>query len=164
MRLTTMDYNTQSPGFSQFRQLMDLWDNHVFKESVQDEIDKFLTHKELVMFFLYPAKDRKNKKTVKLYGTTEDGRLAFAKMKSPNPDDPIKAEDSFQAFDLQTLIDQSDEPEDLQRIKIFNRKDLNKIKIVPQEYAVKKLSSKRLGKKLKPVDTPEDKEANLDDE
>ena len=77
-----------SVQFSEFRNLMDVWDNYVFVETVHNELEKFLTHKEIIMYFLYPVRHGKLKKKVRLYGATEDGRLAFAKIKSPNEDDP----------------------------------------------------------------------------
>jgi len=154
----------ESSGFSNFRELMDLWDNYVFNETVENELEKFLDHKEIVMFFIYPKSKDKKSKTRKLYGTTEDGRLAFAKMKSPNPDDPPRAEDNFQAFDLETLITNSDEPEDMQRIKIFNKQDLNKIKIVSKDFVIKQLSKGDVTKKLKPVEEPDEPTVFIDDE
>jgi hypothetical protein len=153
-----------SVGFSEFRNLMDMWDRHVFKESVEHEIEKFLDHKQLIMFFVFPVKKGKKSKSAKLYGATEDGRLSFAKMKHPNPDDLEEKQDSFQAFDLESLVDKSDEPEDLQRIKIFNKKDIPKIKVVSQEYAIERLSKKHLGKHLKPIDSPEPKDKPLIDD
>jgi len=157
-------HNDSKSGFSNFRELMDLWDDYVFNETVENELEKFLDHKQLVMFFLYPDIKNKNGKGKKLYGTTEDGRLSFAKMKSPSPDDPPRSDDNFQAFDLETLITKSDEPEDLQRIKIFNKKDLNKIKIVSKDFVVKKLSKGNITKKLKPVEDPGEPKVFIDDE
>jgi hypothetical protein len=157
-----------SVGFSEFRNLMDLWDNFVFKESIEHEIDKFLTHKQIIMFFMFPVKGSgKNKKITKkskLYGATEDNRLAFAQIKHPNPDDLEKEKESFQAFDLDSLVAKSDEPEDLQRIKIFNKQDVKKIKIVSQEYAIERLSDKKAAKHLKPIDSPEKQNPMIDDE
>ncbi len=145
---------------------MDLWDGIVLKETVENEIDKFLTHKQIVMFFVYPIKrdGKENVSAKKLYGATEDGRLTFAQMKNPNPDDPVKQNDSFQAFDLETLLAHSDEPDDIQRIKIFDKKDLKKIKVVSQDFAVKRLAKLRLAKKIKPINDPEDKKVTIDDE
>jgi hypothetical protein len=161
-----MKNEQNSLGFSKFRELMDLWDGIVLKETVENEIDKFLTHKEIVMFFIYPIKkdgrDKTNAK--KLYGATEDGRLTFAQMKNPNPGDPVKQNDSFQAFDLETLLAHSDEPDDIQRIKIFDKKDLKKIKVVSQDFAVRRLAKLRLAKKIKPINDPEDKKVTIDDE
>ena len=153
-----------SVQFSEFRNLMDVWDNYVFVETVHNELEKFLTHKEIIMYFLYPVRHGKLKKKVRLYGATEDGRLAFAKIKSPNEDDPEKAQDNFQAFDLESLINHSDEPEEIQRIKIFNLKDINKIKIVSQNYAIEKLTKLRTAKYLKPIDDPESEKEQLDNE
>lgn len=161
-----MEQNQYSVGFSKFRNLMDLWDQYVLKETVENEIDKFLTHKQIVMYFVYPIKKdpKGNIKAKKLYGATEDGRLSFAKMKHPNPDDLDRGAESFQAFDLETLLAHSDEPDDIQRIKIFDKKDIKKIKVVSQEFAVKRLAKLRLAKNLKPINDPEDKQITVDDE
>ncbi len=153
-----------SVQFSEFRNLMDVWDNYVFVETVHNELEKFLTHKEIIMYFLYPVKHGKPQKKARLYGATEEGRLAFAKIKNPNDDDPEKAQDNFQAFDLESLINHSDEPEEIQRIKIFNRKDIKKIKIVSQDYAIDKLTKLRTASHLKPIDDPESEKEQLDDE
>lgn len=155
-----------SQGFSNFRQLLDLWDNYVFTESVHDEIDKFLTHKQVLMTFMYPVdKKKKNSKTdAKLYGATEEGRLAFARLKNPNPDDPEDMQDNFSGLDLQALISHSDESDEVQRIKIFNKDDIKKIKVIPIEKAVDKLSKMKAAKVIKPINTKPPEQILTDDE
>ena len=85
-------------------------------------------------------------------------------MKSPNPDDPIKSQESFQAFDLETLLAHSDEPDDIQRIKIFDKKDVKKIKIVSQDFAVKRLAKLRLSRNIKPINDGDSNKVTIDDE
>lgn len=159
------NYEQYSQGFSNFRQLMDLWDNYVFSESVHDELEKFLTHKQILMTFVYPySKKNKKSKESKLYGATEEGRLAFARLKSPNPEDPNDMQDSFSGLDLQALISNSDESDEVQRIKIFNKDDIKKIKIIPIEKAIKKLSTMKAAKVIKPVNTKPPEQILHDDE
>lgn len=154
-----------SQGFSEFRQLMDLWDNYVFKESVSDEIEKFLTHKQILMTFLYPVSKNKSHKTnPKLYGATEDSRLAFARLKHPNPEDPVDMEDSFSGLDLESLITNSGESDENQRIKIFNKSDIKKIKVIAMEKAVDKLSKMKAAKVIKPINTKPPEQILKDDE
>lgn len=153
-----------SVGFSEFRNLMDQWDNHVFVETVHNELEKFLNHKEILMYFIYPVKKGKKGKNTRLYGATEDGRLAFAKIKNPNKDDPEKAQDNFSAFDLVSLVNHSDEPEEVQRIKIFDRRDIPKIKVVSQEYAIEVLTKLRTEKHLKPIEDDSQPKEPIDDE
>lgn len=153
-----------SQGFSNFRQLMDLWDNYVFNESVSDEIEKFLTHKQILMTFMYPVSKTKKTEKPKLYGSTEEGRLAFARLKSPNPEDPTDMEDSFSGLDLESLINNSQGSDESQRIKIFNKEDIKKIKIISIEDAVEKLSKMKAAKVIKPINTKAPEQILTDDE
>ena len=147
-----------SVGFSKFCQLMDLWDNYVLAENVEHEIEKFLDHKQLLMFFTFTyTKKGSDKKVIKLYGATEEGRLGFARMKSPNPEDPDVAQDNFTAFDLKSLLNKSHSDE-IETIKIFNKKDLKNIKIIDKEKAIQMLSKPKIKKVIKPLAMePEDK-------
>ena len=160
--------NNNSDNFQSFRELMDTWDQYVFVENVNDEIEKFLTHKQILMTFLYPIKkSNKNKKPTdkpKLYGTTEDGRLIFARMKSPNAEDPVDKEETFSAMDLQSLIQNSQDDDDVQRIKIFNKQDLKKIKIIPLEKAIEKLTKLKAAKHIKPTGAKPPEQVLTDDE
>lgn len=160
--------NNNLNNFQSFRELMDTWDQYVFFENVNDEIEKFLTHKQILMTFIYPiSKSNKNKNSKdkpKLYGTTEDGRLIFARMKSPNPDDPVDKEDTFSAMDLQSLLQNSGESDDVQRIKIFSKQDLKKIKIIPFEKAIQKLTKLKAAKHIKPANTKPPEQVLTDDE
>jgi hypothetical protein len=44
------------------------------------------------------------------------------------------------------------------------QKDLKKIKVVSQDFAVRRLAKLRLAKKIKPINDPEDKKVTIDDE
>lgn len=157
---------TQSVRFSKFRELMDIWDNYVLQENIEHEIDKFLQHKQILMFFHYPVekKNKKDKTKPKLYGATEEGRLAFARLKNPNPDDVQDYQDSFSAYDLMSLISHTTDQDDVEKIKIFNEKDLSKIKIIDKTEAVEILAKHKSEKVIGPINEPDKKTILTDDE
>lgn len=114
-----------SPNFSNFRQLLDLWDN------VKEKFNKkcLLEDNDLVFFF---------KKDKILYGASENSRLVFARMKNPESEDKKWSEDAtFSAYNLE-----EEKPNEV----VFGAKDLNKIKVLDQEKAEKELDKK--GKKM----------------
>jgi len=153
-----------SVGFSQFRHLMDVWDNYVFMENVEHEITKFLDHKQLLMFFRYPEGAKDDGKEAKLYGAAEDGRLGFARMKSPNPEDPEEYQDNFTAYDLKSLLNHTEDKDEVETIKIFDRKDLKKIKIISKDDAVAELAKDKHPKEIEVDDESEEKNLLTDDE
>jgi hypothetical protein len=153
-----------SVGFSEFRNLMDLWDNYVFMENIEHEIQKFLDHKQILMFFKYPVGKKHDESEAKIYGATEDGRLGFARMKSPNPEDPEEYQDNFTAFDLKSLLNHTEDKEEVETIKIFDRKDLKKIKIMNKEDVVEELSKSKHPKEIEAGDEPEKERILTDDE
>jgi hypothetical protein len=153
-----------SIGFSKFRDLMDTWDNYVFIENIEHEITKFLDHKQLLMFFKYPAGSKDNKKEEKIYGASEDGRLGFARMKSPNPEDPEEYQDNFTAYDLKSLLNHTEDKEEVETIKIFDRKDLKKIKILNKDDVVKELAKDKHPKEIEVDDESEKENILTDDE
>lgn len=124
--------NKNSLGFSSFRAWMDLWDDYVFSEAAANDIEKILNTKQLLFFF-------KIKNENKMFGADENARLAFARMKNPD-DDLTDTNGSFQAYDLKILFENLKKTDDLQTIKIFNKKDLNKIKVIDQSEVVDELS------------------------
>lgn len=110
-----------SPGFSEFRQLLDKWDE--IKNSFNKKC--LLEDNDLVFFF---------KKDKILYGASENSRLTFARMKNPDKEDVNWAKDAtFSAYDLE-----KEKPSEV----VFNKKDLDKIKIVDSEKAEKELQKK----------------------
>jgi len=143
---------------------MDVWDNYVFMENVEHEIEKFLDHKQLLMFFKYPVGKNKDGAEAKLYGASEDGRLGFARMKSPNPEDPEEYQDNFTAFDLKSLLNHTENKEEVETIKIFDRKDLKKIKILDKNDVIKELAKDKHPKEIEVDDEPEKENILTDDE
>lgn len=114
-----------SPNFSNFRQLLDLWDNK------KTDFNKkcFMEDNNLVFFF---------KKDKTLYGASENSRLVFARMKNPEPEDKKWSKDAtFSAYNLE-----EEKPNEI----VFGEKDLDKIKVMDQEKAEKELDKK--GKKM----------------
>ena len=117
-----------SPNFSDFRPLLDLWDN------VKDKFNKkcLMEDNELVFYF---------KKDNILYGASENSRLTFARMKNPEPEDKKWSKvASFSAYNLEEK-----EPREI----VFGSKDLKKIKVIDQEKVEKELNKK--GKKIPAV-------------
>jgi dGTP triphosphohydrolase len=114
-----------SLGFSEFRELLDIWDNN--KEKLDAKC--LLEDNGLVFFF---------KKDNKIYGATENNRLAFARIKNPEKEDKKWADEaSFTAVDL--------EDSNLSK-NVFSQKDLENIEVIDQEEVEKKLEKK--GKKI----------------
>lgn len=124
-----------SPGFSDFRELMDKWDaaSRLFKES------------DLCLFF---------KKDGTVYGATEDGRITYARMKNPESKEDAEwaKEATFSAYDL----DKSSSGEKVK--SVFRSDDMKDIKVVTQDEAEKHLEKK--GKKM-PSISEDDEEKSM---
>lgn len=115
-----------SPVFSSFREFMDSF---------------LLVENDLCLFF---------KKDGILYGTTETGRITYARMKSPESkeDEAWKKDATFVAYDL------SKSAEGQKSMSVFNSNDLKKIEVIGQEQAEKELKSK--GKKMPAISDDEE--------
>ena len=148
------EFKTNYPSFSSFRSLMELWDNYVFEENVANEIDKVLTRKKLLFFFNY-----KDKGVTKLYGTDDNNRMVYAMWKNPNKSDLNSGIESFKAYDLAELF-QNIQDQDNEKIRLFNKKDLPKIKIITDKDDILKKLSKFMTNKNYNMDK---KKANTDD-
>jgi hypothetical protein len=125
-----------SPAFSEFRQLMDKWDAswHLFSEN------------DLCMFF---------RKDGVLYGTTEPGRITFARMKNPESkeDREWMKEATFVAYDLEKTASGE------KAMSVFGHEDASKSKIVSQDEAEKELKKK--GKSLPVVSDDHDQDRTI---
>lgn len=120
-----MEVFMNSPNFSNFRQLIDKWDE------VKNKFNKkcLMEDNDIVFFF---------KKDKTIYGGSENSRLIFARMKNPEDGDEKWSKDAtFSAYDLE-----QEKPSET----VFNKQDLDKIKIIDQEKAEKELYKK--GKKM----------------
>ena len=119
----------KSPAFSNFRQLMDDWDEICFWEGVSDNIKMLIDGQQFIMFF---------KKDGDIYGAPEESRLIFAKMKKPDEDVTPEwmKEASFIAVNLGRAV--------LGNITrhMFGKKDLKSIDVLDKEEAEKELLNK----------------------
>jgi len=142
----------QSPGFSDFRSLMDLWDEQLEKQA-QDKIRSMLEVNGFVFFF---------KKDNELFAASEDSRLTFARMKNPDEDtDKDWGKDAaFKGISLTSAL-QGEKKESM-----FYLKDLKSIKVLDKEDAYKELTKlaqqKGQGKRLKTVLTTDDDEYDIE--
>jgi len=110
-----------------YKEIQEAWDKFVFLENkIKDLIDKH----DLMLFF---------KKDGEIYGTNEEGRLAYATMMDKKEDKNIKKELRFSAYNLTQSI--TDEPKQY----VFTFQDLKKIKknIISQEKAEEELSKQK---------------------
>lgn len=121
-----MEINLESPGFSKFRSLMDIWDEYLLIDDIRHQIESMMDPSKFVFFFKF------NKE---VFGSDEDSRVAFAKMKNPDDDMPKNWEDevNFAAENFNKMI--RGEP----ATQIFHKKDLDKIKIIERDKAVNAL-------------------------
>lgn len=116
----------KSPGFSDFRSLMDLWDEQLAKQD-RDRIRAMLDSNGFVFFF---------KKEGEFYAAGEDSRLTFARMKNPDEeaDEEWGKDAAFKGISLNAAL------EGEKRVSMFYMKDLKAIKVLDQEDAYKELS------------------------
>ena len=111
-----------SVNFSNFRSLLDLWDN------IKEDFNKkcIIEDNDLVFFF---TKDKT------IYGAPETSRITFAKMKNSNKDEKQWRKDAtFSAYNLQNKENQE---------SIFNYNDLDKIKVIDKEIVEKKINDRK---------------------
>ena len=112
--------NHKSPSFSEFRNLMDIWDVQLHEKSIDDFIDK----NQLLLFFT---------KDDECFGAPEPSRLVFAKLKSDDCDEDWKNEASFLAMNLKDAMNGN------KKEHVFSNKDLDLIKILDKENLYEKL-------------------------
>ncbi len=115
----------QSPAFSSFRKLMDVWDAATLiedknKAKKQGKVKDIIDGKNLIMFF---------RKGDSIFGAPEDSRIIFAKMLNPDAEDGPIDDANFQAFDLmQALNGNSTE-------NIFSQTDMPQIQVITRDEA-----------------------------
>ena len=114
----------QSPAFSSFRNLMDIWDEATIiedkkKAEKQNKVKSLIDGKSLIMFF---------KKGDSIFGAPEESRIVYAQMRNPDDDWPVD-DANFSAFDLiQALNGNSTE-------NLFSMSDLPQIDIITRDEA-----------------------------
>lgn len=109
----------KSLDFSKFRKIMDKW-TYLEAQEKENKLRDLINTNGLVMFF---QKDKN------MFGCPEQGRIAFARMKS---------EDDMNDANFIALNLSSDEP----ARHIIQSSDLDKIKITDLESVIKKILSK----------------------
>jgi hypothetical protein len=116
----------ESIGFSDFRYLMDLWDEAIDQDK-QSKIRSILDGAGLVMFF---SKDGE------FFGAPEDSRVTFARMKQPDEDADKnwRKEANFLAINLSKAIKGSPDK------NVFGLDALSKVKIMDKEDVFKLLA------------------------
>lgn len=124
-----------SPGFSSFRDLMDMWDVQLAESEIDTRVKELINGRGLIMFF---------KKNGEIFGSDEDSRVIFAKLKNHKeeedmPDDWEK-DANFSAHNLAKAV--KGEPGQ----HIFGEKDLPEINVIDKEEAEDALI--KLAKKL----------------
>jgi hypothetical protein len=118
-------------GFSKFRELMETWDQYVIYENRENELNDLLNKHDFTLFF---------KKNKQIYGCPEESRVVFANLKAGDKLDAMvlgkKKDIKFSAFNLSKAINGKDDD----RIEnLFGEEDLDEIKIISREKAIKLL-------------------------
>ncbi len=152
--------NQPSPAFSKFRELLDLWDKNLLEEADTSSIRAFLDGNRFIMYFVF-----KSDKTKDIFGTDEDNRIIFSRLKNPNKNEPIDPDEVFTAINIKKALSSEDGLNDETIISFsrgFSKKDLKKIKIVDQDFVIKKM--KHIIKKDPKVHKNDEKEILSDDE
>lgn len=140
-----------------FKQFMQMFENEPKAQTAAKEIDKLLADKQIIMVFKFPKKKIRDLEP-KFYGTTEANRIAFVKMSDPNKED-MGAIDSFQAFDLEHLIKNSNKPDDFQQMKIFDKDDIKNLEIIKEPSRIAKDLAHLVGKQG--IETTKSKKTNM---
>lgn len=108
------------------------------KES-EDKVRNILNNSDLCFFF---------KRNDNFFGTGEDGRITFAKIKNPDEDDPEgwEKEANFTAYDIEKLLNHESGE------SIISKKDIKNIKVIDIEQLVKEINAKTSSsKKIKTI-------------
>lgn len=98
----------------------------VKKQELENRLRSLVSENGILLFFEFDKE---------VFGCGEDGRVMFARIKSPNPGE-VKAfadEASFVAVNLSRLAKGEVTK------SLFKKKDMNKIKVVSEDEAVQKL-------------------------
>lgn len=115
-----------SPGFSKFRELMDMADEQLYIDDCRGRVESMIDHGDYVILF---------RKGGEIFGGGEDTRVIFAKMKHPDEDLPKgwEEEASFSADNLNKKL--KGEPAQ----HVFEKDDLKEIKVIDREDAIDEL-------------------------
>ena len=115
-----------SPGFSKFRELMDMADEQLYIDDCRARVESMIDNDYVLLF----------KKGDDIFGGGEDSRVIFAKMKDPNDEDAPSGWAEEASFSADNLIKKlKGEPAQ----HVFDKDDLKKIKIIERDDAVDEL-------------------------
>jgi hypothetical protein len=123
-------FNTPSPAFSKFRELMDKWDRHCVLEEQEKSIHDLMDRHGMILFF---------KKGDDLFGAPVESRLVFAKLKNDEPedDDPMMPgfRDEAKFIGINLLKSMFGSPEDSVE-NMFGNEDIPNIHVCDREEVV----------------------------
>ncbi len=112
----------ESPCWSDFRELMEMADDF----DLADKIEALIEGKGFILFF---------EKDGEVFGTGEEGRITFARMKNPDEESP-KTWDKDAGFSATNL---EKEVRGESSTYIIRKEDLKKIKVLDKDEVFKKL-------------------------
>lgn len=131
----------------EFRDIMNAWDRYKLMEQIngiKDRIKNIIGSGQFIMFV-------KKKSDNDIFGTDEDGRLMFAKMKNPDDDEVLpdgwEKEGSFSCTNLSQLVN------GIPTQTIFGHKDLKDLEIVDDQEELINMLLSSMGGKKRPSDT-----------
>ena len=137
-----MENNKIIPRFSNFRNLMDIWDEQLIKEADEASIKSFLDTNNFIMYFSF--KDNKKEKK-RYFGTNEDNRILYSRLKNPSKDDSIDPKEVFTAVDIEKAIESSStmNQENIDSFsRGFDKSSMKSIKIVQQDDIINHFKDK----------------------
>lgn len=122
----------ESLGFSPFRSLMDQWDESRESIEIMQKVGEFLDGHGICFLFI---------KDGGLFGGPEDSRMAFARMKNPDPEE-LDFEDDFTAFPLDDITDAAPSV-----LRMFGINDLDGIEVIDRDRAIDHITKNKKKKK-----------------
>ena len=115
--------------FKYFRDIMDTWDEVLFEqEEIEGKINSLLDGQDNILFF---------KKGGDIFGASEDSRIVFAKLKTPDDEEDLPSgwdkEANFDAWNLTKGLQSAPSHQ------LFSKKDLKGIKVIDRDTAFDEL-------------------------
>jgi hypothetical protein len=116
---------------------------------------------KFIMYFVFTS----DKEAKEIFGTDEDNRIIFSRLKNPSKHEIVDPSEFFTAINIKKALNSEEGLNDETMISFsrgFSKKDLKKIKIVDQDFVLKKM--KNIIKKDPKVHKDNEKEVLSDDE
>lgn len=122
-------FNTSSPSFSSFRELMDLWDANCLVAEHEHKIGDLLDKHGLILFF---------KRGDEIYGAPEESRIIFAKLKNNDEEEPneIGFKDEARFLGINLLKAMLNNPEESIETS-FSNKDIPDLHVCDRDDVIK---------------------------